>query len=596
LPALRGRQRCALPLGDVSNPATAANPSALDRRRAALERLAGERWEVLIVGGGIVGAGALLDATSRGLRVALVEQDDIASGTSSRSSRLIHGGLRYLEHYQFSVVVESLAERARLVRLAPHLVRLNEFLFPLRGLPGGSRLFYGSGMLLYDLLGSARSGGFHRHLRVGSTLDYAPQLRRSGLRGGLVYHDAVADDARLALAVTRTALDQGAIAVTRIRATGPLHVGTAIDGVHALDLVSGAELDIRADRVVDATGVWASRPDRPFADSSLAIVPSRGSHILVPRDRLPVRGGITLRVPGRVVFMVPWPRHWIIGTTDAPYHGSVEHPRASADEVDSIIDTVNRAMDVDLSRDDVVGTYAGFRPLVAPSASGSTVAVSRHHRVARDPDGLVRVSGGKYTTYRVMARDAIDAALSGGDGQSKESKRRPSATADLPLRGGVPLTDIPAAASAIAHDHGITPDAATSLVDRHGTDAARVAELGAELEMLTPLAAGFPYLEAEVAWAVRHELALGLDDVLARRLRLVHELPDRGAAIAPRVAAIVGSELGWDERRQAIETDRFLATARTEFGLPAAARTASADKRSGLRLVDPTGIDGTEAA
>ncbi len=435
----------------MSNQTEATSPTPLARREADLRRLADERWDVLVVGGGIVGAGALLDATSRGLRAALVEQDDIASGTSSRSSRLIHGGLRYLEHYQFSVVVESLAERARLIRLAPHLVRLNEFLFPLRGLPGWSRLFYGSGMLLYDVLGSARSGGFHRHLRVGSTLEYAPQLRRPGLRGGLVYHDAVADDARLGLAVTRTALDRGAVAVTRIRATGPIHERDRIAGVHARDLVSGAELDIRADRVVDATGVWASRPDRPFGDGSLSIVPSRGSHILVPRERLPVRGGITLRVPGRVVFMVPWPRHWIIGTTDAPYHGSVEHPRASAEEVDSIIDTVNQAMDVDLSRDDVVGTYAGFRPLVAPSATGSTVAVSRHHRVARDPDGLVRVSGGKYTTYRVMARDAIDAALGDDD-----AKRRPSTTADLPLHGALALAEIPAAAAAIAGRHGLS--------------------------------------------------------------------------------------------------------------------------------------------
>jgi glycerol-3-phosphate dehydrogenase len=581
----------------VSTPASQPNPSPLERRRADLERLANERWDVLIVGGGIVGAGALLDATSRGLKVALVEQDDLASGTSSRSSRLIHGGLRYLEQYQFSVVTESLAERRRLIRLAPHLVRLHEFLFPLRGIPVWPRLFYGSGMLLYDMLGSARSGGFHRHLRVGSTLEYAPQLRRSGLRGGLVYHDAVADDARVGLTVARTALDRGAVAVTRIRASGPIHEGERIDGVRARDLVSGAELLIKADRVVDATGVWTSRPDRPFGDGSISIVPSRGSHILVPRERLPVRGGITLRVPGRVVFMVPWPRHWIIGTTDAPYHGSVDHPRASAEEVDSIIDTVNRAMDVDLTRHDVVGTYAGFRPLVAPSATGSTVTVSRHHRVATDPDGLVRVSGGKYTTYRVMARDAIDAALG-----EREAKRRPSTTADLPLHGATALADIPSAAAAISTKHGLTDDAATSLVDRHGTDAADIAKLGAELGLLAPVADGFPHLQAEVAWAARNELALGLDDVLARRLRLVHELPDRGALIAPRVAAILGNELGWDERRQAVEVDRFLGTARTEFGLPDPA-PAGAEKAAdqgaeqpAVRLIDPTGIDGTEAA
>ena len=305
------------------------------RRAAELRALQDGPWDVVIVGGGIVGAGALLDATSRGLRAALVEQDDIASGTSSRSSRLIHGGLRYLEQYQFGVVVESLAERARLLRLAPHLVRLQEFLFPLHGLPVVTRAFYGSGMLLYDLLGSARSGGLHRHLGTKATLEYAPALHREGLRGGLVYHDAMEDDARVTLAVLRTALDGGATAVTRVRATGPLHDGRTIAGIRARDAITGAELDIRAPRVLDATGVWASRPDRPFGAGSFTVVPSRGSHILVPRERLPVRGGITLRVPGKVVFMVPWPRHWIIGTTDAPYRGSVDHPSASGEEVDS---------------------------------------------------------------------------------------------------------------------------------------------------------------------------------------------------------------------------------------------------------------------
>ena len=216
------------------------------------------------------------------------------------------------------------------------------------------------------------------------------------------------------------------------------------------------------------------------------MVPSRGSHILVPRERLPVRGGITLRVPGKVVFMVPWPRHWIIGTTDAPYRGSVDHPSASGEEVDSIIDTVNRAMDVDLSRDDVVGTYAGLRPLVAPADTGSTVEISRHHRVARDPDGLVRVSGGKYTTYRVMARDAIDALLGG------EAKRRPSATADLPLHGSLTLPEIPTVAAGLAREHGLSDELATSLVDRHGTDAPVLAAAGAAADLLRPVAHGVP--------------------------------------------------------------------------------------------------------
>jgi glycerol-3-phosphate dehydrogenase len=566
---------------------TVAAPRAtsIDRRSAALRALDQGPWDLVIVGGGIVGAGVLLDATSRGLRAALVEQDDIASGTSSRSSRLIHGGLRYLEQYQFGVVIESLAERARLLRLAPHLVRLQEFLFPLYGFPVATRAFYGSGMLLYDLLGSARSGGFHRHLGTSATLEYAPALRRKGLRGGLVYHDAMADDARLALAVVRTALDRGAAAVTRVRATGPIHDGGRIAGVTARDLVSGESLEIRAPRVLDAIGVWSSRPDRPFGGGDLSVLPSRGSHIVVPRERLPVRGGITLRVPGKVVFMVPWPRHWLIGTTDAPYRGPVDHPAASGQEVDEIIDTVDRAMDVGLTRGDVVGTFAGLRPLIAPSDAGSTVKVSREHRVAIDPDGLVRVSGGKYTTYRVMAADAVDTVI--GD----EARRRPSATGDLPLHGALALDTVPSAAARLEREHGLLPEAATSLVDRHGTDADAVAALGAQRGLLDALAAGFPHLEAEVAWAAREELALSLDDVLARRTRLVQELPDRGAAIAPRVADIVGDELGWDVSRRRTEVAAYLARAALEFGMP---ERTPVPAQLPVRVVDPTGIGGTE--
>jgi glycerol-3-phosphate dehydrogenase len=287
------------------------------------------------------------------------------------------------------------------------------------------------------------------------------------------------------------------------------------------------------------------------------------------------------------VFLVPWPRHWVIGTTDAPYHGPVDRPAASGVEVDEIIDTVNRAMDVDLARDDVVGTYAGLRPLVAPADAGSTLKISRGHKVDTDADGLVRVSGGKYTTYRVMAADAVAATL------GVEARRRPSRTADQPIHGALALDSIPAAAARLTRDHGLLADAATSLIDRHGTDADAVAALGASLGLLRPIAAGFPHLEAETVWAVRHEHALSLDDVLTRRTRLVHELRDRGASIAPRVAELVGGELGWDAERQATEVATFLASAGREFGIPAPAdATASAP----VRVIDPTGIGGTEPA
>jgi glycerol-3-phosphate dehydrogenase len=537
----------------------------LARRGADLERLANERWDLLVVGGGIVGAGAFLDAASRGLKVALVERDDIAAGTSSRSSRLIHGGLRYLQQARIGIVRESLAERARLLRLAPHLVRLEAFLFPLYGPPIVTRAMYEIGLTGYDLLGSRKSAGRHRHLGLNETLEYAPDLVRKDLRGALLYHDAMEDDARFTLAVVRTATTRwpgAAVAVTRVRATGPLRDGERVTGAHVEDGLSGTAFDVRATTVLDATGVWGAMPDRPFGAGSFSVLPARGAHLVIPRDRLPAKGGMTLRIPGRVAFLVPWPRHWIIGTTDKPHQGPVDRIAATAEDVDEILGTLNGALDLELTRDDLVGTYAGLRPLIAPSDASSTVRVSREHRVSVEAPGLVRVSGGKYTTYRVMARDAVDATL--GDA----ARSRPSATRHLPIHGAATRPALDGIASGLAAAAGLTADEATSLVDRHGTDAEAVLGLGQEHDLLRPLVAGEPFLEAEIAWGAEREMALSLDDLLARRLRLVHVLPDRGEAIAPRVAAIAGPVLGWDEARQAREVVTFLDGARHEFGIP----------------------------
>ena len=544
-------------------------PGPLLRRRADLANLAEKTWDVVIVGGGIVGAGALLDAVSRGMRAALVEQDDIAVGTSSRSSRLIHGGLRYLEQFRFGLVREALAERSRLLALAPHLVRIEPLLFPIYGIPYLSKAFYDAGLTLYDLLGARRDGGWHRRLSVAETLELAPSLRRPGLRGGLLYHDGVEDDARYTLAVVRTAQAAGGVALTRVRATG-LRPGATPETGHVLqatDLATGTDLEIRTRAVVDATGVWAAEPDHPFSGRSMPILPSRGAHLVVPRARIPNKTGLTIRVPGKVVFLVPWPDHWLIGTTDALYEGPAARPTADGWEVDRLLATVNATMDVGLERKDVVGTYAGLRPLIAPS-DGSTVKASREHRVTIESNGVVRIGGGKYTTYRVMANDAIDAVL-GRVGASE----RPSRTADWRLVGAAEpeaqariageLATIPAVAA-------VGPGAAAQLVARHGTEAPAIVALGAELDLIRPLVPGRMFLEAEVAWAARVESALSLDDVLARRTRLAPELPDRGAAIAPRVAEILGADLGWGEARQALEVQIYLASARREFAVPPA--------------------------
>jgi len=543
-----------------------ATPAILERRAADLATLASETWDVVIVGGGIVGAGALLDAVSRGMHAALIEQDDIAAGTSSRSSRLIHGGLRYLEQFRFGLVRQALSERSRLLELAPNLVRLEPLLFPIYGIPYLSKAFYDAGLTLYDILGARHDGGWHRRLSKAETLDLAPTLRQEGLRGGLMYHDGVEDDARYTLAVARTAMAAGALAVTRVRATGVRSV-PADGGIHALsvtDVLSGTAMEVRTKSVVDATGVWAAEPDHPFGSGTMRILPSRGAHLVVPRERIPNKTGLTIRVPGKIVFLVPWPDDWLIGTTDAPFEGPAERPSAAGWEIEKLLETVNATMDVNLRREDVVGTFAGLRPLIAPS-DGSTVKASREHRVTVESNGVVRIGGGKYTTYRVMASDVIDAVLG-----REATKARPSKTHDWHLLGAA---DADAQAQLVAElmtipvIAGLGADVAVRLVQRHGTEAPSVVALGAELGLLHRLVPDRVFLEAEIAWAARHELALSLDDALARRTRLAQELRDRGAAIAPRVAAVLGAELGWDVTRQAREVDAYLVSARREFSV-----------------------------
>jgi glycerol-3-phosphate dehydrogenase len=540
------------------------NQFAADARRRAFAALSNDAFDVLIIGGGIVGSGSLLDATSRGLRAALVERDDLAVGTSSRSSRLIHGGLRYLEQYHFGLVREALGERARLLRLAPHLVRIEPFLFPLFGYPFLTRSFYEAGMTLYDVLGARRDGGWHRHRSVGSTLSHAPALRRGRLRGSLLFHDAVHDDARTTLSVARTAEIAGAVIATRAAVESLVEENGRAVGVRVRDRVGGGVVVVRARAIVDATGAWAADPTSPLRGGSLKVLPSQGSHLIVRRERIPSDVALTIRVPGKVVFLVPWPGHWIIGTTDAPYDGPIDRPAASEAEVDQLISTVNHAMDVDLRRDDLVGTYSGLRPLVAPEG-GTTVTASREHKVIAEPNGLVRISGGKFTTYRVMARDAVDAALRG---LGEDPKTKPSATATLRLVGAADPPELDRIAAALRGDHGLEPNVADRLVRRHGRHAAEVAALGGKEGLLATLGPGIEHLEAEVVWAARHEHALALDDVLSRRMRLAQQLPDRGGSIAARVAQLLGDELGWDSHRRVNEIKEYLEGARREFGVP----------------------------
>ncbi|HVL52721.1 MAG TPA: glycerol-3-phosphate dehydrogenase/oxidase, partial [Vitreimonas sp.] len=487
-------------------------------RHDALSRLEREPFDLLVIGGGITGSGIALDAAARGLSVALVEADDIASGTSSRSSKLIHGGLRYLEQFRFRLVREALAERHLLLRLAPHLVRIEPFVVPVFGSP--IQLGYiGAGLTLYDLLGAARDGGRTRYLGPSGVRRLVPAVRRTGLAGGFVYHDGVEDDARLALAVARTARQHGAVVATRARALATSPGGTGrVDGVIVRDELTGNDLFVRAAVVVDAAGpVDAFDATEPPA----TVIPSRGAHVVLRRSRIPIEYGMTLRVPGRVVFLIPWGAYWLLGTTDVAHTGSTTRPSASTDEVAYLLDSANAALDVDLDWGDVVATFAGVRPLSASGAGTSTVLASREHSIETGRDGVIRVRGGKYTTYRRTAAEVVDRVL------GADARRRPSVTADLPLAGALASSDLAGLAQRLAGRFEVPAGVATALVRRHGTDAQGVLELGAAAGLLRPLVAGHDYVEAEVPWAAREELALGVEDVLARRTRLAIEQEDQ---------------------------------------------------------------------
>jgi glycerol-3-phosphate dehydrogenase len=539
-----------------------AGSPALAARNEALATLADEHWDLVVVGGGIVGSGVLLDAASRGLRAALIEQDDLAVGTSSRSSRLIHGGVRYLEDFRLHLVREALAERSRLMALAPHLVRLERFLFPVYGWPVVHRAMYGAGLTLYDLLGAARDGGRAHHLGAGAVAELIPPIVRRGLRGGVTYSDGVEDDARFSIAVALTARHHGATVVTRARATELLTDDHGrVSGLGVEDRLGGGHLTVQADRVIDATGVWLGHPEARLGGSTMKLVPSRGTHLIFERDRIPIQTGMTLKIPGRVLFLIPHPGVWIVGTTDEPDDGPPDRPTPTGHEVEHILETVNGVLELDLRREDALGAFTGLRPLVGVPG-GDTARISREHTIHREASGLVRVSGGKYTTYRLMARDAVDVALVG------LTSAPPSTTATAALLGAAPRPELDRLARDLVTSDGLETTQAVALVDRHGRRARDIVALGRTLDLLRPLDPDLPHLEAEVAWAVREELALGLDDMLSRRFRLSMARRDRVASLAPRVAAIIGAELGWDAARQAGEVATFLAAARREYDVP----------------------------
>ncbi len=526
-------------------------------RFAALAQMESQELDVVVVGGGVVGAGVALDAVTRGLSAGLVEARDFASGTSSRSSKLIHGGLRYLEQLNFDLVREALQERALLLqRIAPHLVRPVPFLFPLTH-PGWERPYVGAGLVLYDTLGF--SFGFtrgvpgHRHLSRRRALRLAPALKRSAFTGAVQYWDAQVDDARYVMTMLRTAATYGAHVASRAQVIGFLREGERVTGVRVRDLETGAELDVRARQVVNATGVWTDDIQELVGGrGQIHVKASKGIHLLVPRDRIHSLTGIILRTEKSVLFVIPWGRHWIIGTTDTEWTLGRAHPAASRVDIDYVLDHVNAVLSVPLTRDDVEGVYAGLRPLLR-GESEQTSKLSREHVVAHPVPGLVMIAGGKFTTYRVMAGDAVDAVAHGLD-----QRVPPSCTDRVPLAGAEGYQALWNSRHRLAQSSGLHVARIEHLLQRYGSMIDEVLVLIEEDPSLArPLSGADDYLRAEIVYAATHEGARHLNDALTRRTHISIETFHRGLAVAQEAAELMAGPLGWDAEQVKREVEYF---------------------------------------
>ena len=534
-------------------------------RQEAIDAMAsGRELDVLVIGGGVVGAGSALDAVTRGLDTGLIEQRDFASGTSSRSSKLIHGGLRHLEMLDFALVREALRERGlMLTRLAPHLVRPVPFLYPLTH-HVWERGYVGAGVALYDAmaLGAGHDAGLprHRHLTRRQALRVMPSLRSTALTGAVQYFDAQVDDARHTMELARTAAHYGAHVANRVAAVGFLRQGERVTGVRALDKLTDREFDIPAKQVVNATGVWTDDTQAMVGErGQFHVRASKGIHLVVPRDRIHSSTGLILRTETSVLFVIPWGRHWILGTTDTDWNLDKAHPAATRTDIDYLLDHVNRVLATPLTHEDVEGVYAGLRPLLA-GESELTSKLSREHVVAHSAPGLVVVAGGKYTTYRVMARDAIDEAA-----QALPGRIAPSVTDTTPLVGAVGYQAAWNQRHTLAEDAGLHVARVEHLLRRYGSLTSQLLDLVRERpELGEPLEGAEDHLKAEVVYAASNEGALHLTDVLTRRTRISIEAWDRGATAAPAAAALVAPVLGWDDERTKEEVDIYLGRVEAE--------------------------------
>ena len=523
-----------------------------ETRKDAITEAADGTYDVVVVGGGVTGAGVALDAASRGLSVVLLESGDLAVGTSSRSGKTMHGGLRYLEQLNFSLVFGALRERDLTIKtLAPHLVGHEHFLYPLQH--HWEKPYVGAGVGLYDAMAtmSKRTGGapHARYLGRKAVAREAPGLDPNVVIGGLQYPDGRMDDARHTLAVARTAATYGARVITYAKAVGFRKAADGrVTGVTAQDVLSGDQFDISARVVINAAGVWAAEVQQLAGAHTFQISPAKGVHLLVRQEAFDSTTGVLSKAEDSVIILRKWYGHWLLGTTDTPYKGDKTNPPIDRADVDYLLRNVNKLLRRKITDADLLGTYAGLRPLLAPAGAdtSSTSALSRDHAVMEAPTGLVTIVGGKYTTYRPMAVDAVNAAA-----KTLGRELPPSPTASLPLVGATGWLAVGNQLSRYATEYGVPEPTLRRMLHRYGDEVPAVlAPARDDPALATPVKGAAGYLPVEFLWAVRQEGAATLDDVLTRRTHVAIEEPDAGMGSATEIAALVAPVLGWDDARQ----------------------------------------------
>ena len=524
-------------------------------RGSAITALGESEFDILVIGGGINGVGIALDAASRGLSVALVESGDFASGTSSKSSKLIHGGLRYLEQYDFRLVREALYERELMVTtLSPHLVKPVSFLYPLHE-KLIERTYVGAGMALYDALrGFKRALPWHKHLTQKKVSEIAPSLRLDVITGGFQYFDAQVDDARHTMSIARTAAKYGAVITTRTRCEEVIKNGKRVVGAKIRDLISDEVIEVRAKATIMASGVWSDQLHEKFGlKAGYSVRMSKGSHILVPKSAINSQSGVIIKTDLSVLFIIPWGEQWIVGTTDTDYQESKEEPLASSDDVSYIINQANRVLEPKLRRDQVIGVFAGLRPLVSTDPDSPTTKLSREHVVDSPAPGFVSIAGGKYTTYRVMSEDAVDEAVN--------HLRRivpDSTTENLAIIGAEGYSVLINKIPKLAKEYGLAEETIRHLLDRYGSLFDELlAPAKDDSTLLEPLIEGLPYIKAEARYAITHELALSIDDLLSRRTRIAFEASDSGLSITSYLGELLGKYVGLEKKEIAKSINEY---------------------------------------